>query len=145
VISKFIEANNGPLNWGKFALLRWNERELRARSAVDGRFLVLGRGWTPAHVWVLDLQTGEGVCVRPGGNARVDLTKHQIWCCPLFEPFLEWLYHQDLSDLCSLPERVDLPRAPFEYFGWRRDRGATLEAKSMISAGYGPWTPSVHD
>jgi hypothetical protein len=40
--------------------------------------------------------------------------------CPLFEPFLEWLYEQDLTDLSTLPRRVELPDAEFSFTGYRR-------------------------
>jgi hypothetical protein len=123
VITKFIEATNGPQNWGKFAVCRFEPEEWRRTSVVnpaDSRPMLGARGWTPRHVLVLDLQTGEGAIFRPGGLARADLQKHRIWVCPLFEPFLEWLYKQDLDDLDALPSHVDLPEAPFEVSGYRR-------------------------
>src|SRR5262245_60038740 len=101
--TKFIEATNGPNNWGKFMLGRFTLDEWRIRSVIAGdvesRGLLGGRGWTSNHVLVLDLQTGEGAMFRPPGSVTADLNdKHQIWVCPLFEPFLEWLYKQDLTD-----------------------------------------------
>lgn len=71
-------------------------------------------------MWVLDLQTGEGAFFRPGGYAAADLEKHRVWVCPLFEPFLEWLYRQDLTDLGQLPRLVELPDAEFAMRGYRR-------------------------
>jgi hypothetical protein len=38
----------------------------------------------------------------------------------MFEPFLEWLYAQDLSDLGALPRLVELPDAEFSFSGYRR-------------------------
>ena len=70
---------------------------------------------------VVDLETGEGAMFSPGGLAAADLQKHRIWVCPMFEPFLAWLYKQDLSDLTKLPKHVDLPDAPFEMHGYRRE------------------------
>jgi hypothetical protein len=35
-----------------------------------------------------------------------------VWVCPMFEPFLEWLYTQDTSVLERLPTVVELPEAP---------------------------------
>lgn len=117
---KFIEATNGPSNWGKFMLGRFEE-EWRVRSAVAPATLLLaGRGWSPEHLLVVDLQTGEGSIFRPGGMAHADLEKHRIWVCPLFEPFLEWLYKQDVSDLDKLPAHIDLPKAEFQWAGHRR-------------------------
>lgn len=77
--------------------------------------------WTRDQLWVMDLETGEGGLFRPGGYARGDLQKHRIWVCPMFEPFLTWLYKQDLSNesLDALPKGVALD-APFEWAGYRR-------------------------
>ena len=89
--------------------------------------------WGLDYVWVLDLQTGEGAYFRHGGNAKADLTKHAIWVCPLYEPFLTWLYAQDLSDIEALPARIDLPNSPFSFAGYRRP-GPTA-AKTKKSTG----------
>lgn len=102
--TKIIEVENG-FNWGKFLLMRF-DAEWAYRSAVDALPLLATRGWCPEHLWVMDLQTGEGACFRPGGLASGDLNSHAIWVCPMFEPFLEWLYKQDLSDLGKLPQLV---------------------------------------
>lgn len=142
--TKIIEAGQsaeGP-NWGKFLLGRLDvEWQVRsglaevARQATEevggpGSYdpgprphtapLLAEVGWDRRHLWVLDLQTGEGAFFRPGGLARADLHKHKIWVCPMFEPFLEWLYRQDLSDLDALPSFVSLPDAPFDFAGYRR-------------------------
>lgn len=121
MITHFIEATNGPCNWGKFMVARFTPEQWAARSFISaGEGLLRGRGWTPDHVLVLDLQTGEGAMLLPGGCAAADLHKRRIWVCPLFEPFLEWLYQQDLRDLAQLPAHIDLPEAPFELRGYRR-------------------------
>jgi hypothetical protein len=41
---------------------------------------------------------------------------------PLFEPFLTWLYQQDLADLDKLPDFVEIDEkiAPFSMAGYRR-------------------------
>jgi hypothetical protein len=120
----FIEATQGPggPNWGKFAVCRFTPGEAARPSAVDeGPLLARCGWWQPrGRLWVLDLQTGEGAFFQPGGHAHADLEKHAIWVCPLFEPFLEWLYGQDLSDLAGLPARVELPAAGFAFHGHRR-------------------------
>lgn len=118
--TKIIEATNGPRNWGKFLLGRFDS-EWSYRSVVNTDARLLGSiGWSPQHLLVMDLQTGEGSIFKPFGSARADLQKHRIWVCPLFEPFLTWLYDQDLSDLDRLPAHVDLPEAAFHQFGYRR-------------------------
>jgi hypothetical protein len=70
---------------------------------------------------VFDLQTCERASFRPGGNAKYDLDKHKIWVCPLFEPFLCWLYKQQLDDFTALPGHIDLADAPFAMAGYRRN------------------------
>lgn len=119
--TKIIEATNGPMNWGKFCVCRFRE-EWQAPCAINPspQGLLRQIGWDNGMIWVLDLQTREGAAFRPGGLARADLNKHQIWVCPLFEPFLEWLYEQDLRDLDKLPAHIDLPDAPFHLRGYRR-------------------------
>ena len=117
--TKFIEASNGG-NWGKFALLRFDEEWSVPSQISEGSFSLLRNlGWTSEHLWVLDLQTGEGAFFKPGGLAGADLRKHQIWVCPLYESFLTWLYRQDLADLDRLPDLVTLD-APFDMAGYRR-------------------------
>jgi hypothetical protein len=121
--TKFIEATNGSMaNWGKFMVARFGPEEWARRSAIVEASWPLLRtvGWTGEHVLVVDLQTGEGAIFRPGGSAHADLEKHRVWVCPLFEPFLTWLYAQDLSDLDALPAHVDLPEAEFAMQGYRR-------------------------
>lgn len=118
-----FEATNGG-NWGKFAVGRpdteWAWRSLVSESQRPLLDLV---GWSPDHLWVMDLQTGEGAIFWPGGHAPSDLQKHRIWVCPMFEPFLTWLYRQDVSDLAKLPAVVELPDAPFSLAGYRRPGG----------------------
>lgn len=120
--TKFIEATNNNLNWGKFMIGRFTPEEWAYPAALDptGRSLIAGRGWSQDHIMVFDLQTGEGAIFKPGGYAKADLDKHQIWVCPMFEPFLEWLYQQDLRDLAKLPPSINLPDAEFSFSGYRR-------------------------
>jgi hypothetical protein len=122
VQTKFIEATNGPQNWGKFMLARFDGDEWFRPSAVGpAKWSLLQQiGKDTKSLLVLDLQTGEGAILRPGGSAHADLEKHRIWVCPLFEPFLAWLYEQDLTDLDVLPAHVDLPDAAFAIAGYRR-------------------------
>lgn len=148
--TKFVEATNGPFNWGKFMLGRFTEEEWQRRSAItedEGGLMLTGRGWDADHLLIVDLQTGEGSIFRPGGLARADLTKHRIWVCPLFEPFLVWLYRQDLTDLEALPASVDFTQeeAPFSFRGHRRegpdDTGKCAHPGCPNTAGIGGWLP----
>lgn len=117
---KFIEVTNGPRNWGKFLLLRFDDEYSYESVVSPGSKLLNTTGWNPGCVVVFDMQTREGAAFLPGGYARADLEKHKIWVCPMFEPFLEWLYKQDLTDLDKLPAHVDLPDAEFQMHGHRR-------------------------
>lgn len=133
--TKIIEAEHGAFsgNWGKFMLLRFDE-EWRYHSEIDQGPMLRGRGWSPDHIAIFDLQTGEAAIFRPGGHAGVDLDKHRIWVCPLFLPFLEWLYKQDVSDFRALPSLVALPDAEFAVSGYRRpgpDAAIRLAADSL--------------
>lgn len=120
IIEATQDVERGP-NWGKFLVGRL-DREWTRTSRVDtGRLLLsTGCGWSRSHLWVLDLQTGEGAYFWPAGSARADLRSHQIHVCVLFEPFLEWLYAQDVTDLSGLPELVELPAAAAGLYGYRR-------------------------
>ncbi len=127
---KFVEASqdpeNGLGNWGKFAVGLFTYDELREPSAmpdIHERSLIMGRGRTVDHVYVMDLQTGEGAMFLPGGLARADLNKHRIWVCPLFEPFLTWLYRhitETKNWFTEMPRVVALPDAEFDMYGYRR-------------------------
>jgi hypothetical protein len=145
--TKFIEATNGPMNWGKFMVARFTADEWERRATVDGNPFLKGRGWDENHILVVDLQTGEGSIFRPGGLARADLDKHRIWVCPLFEPFLIWLYKQELDDLAALPASVDFTQeeAPFAFRGYRRegsdDVGKCAHPGCPSTAGIGGWLP----
>jgi hypothetical protein len=129
VETKLLEATNGPQNWGKFMLGRF-DNELEIRSVIDSRPLVASRGWSPRHFLMIDLQTGEGSMFKLGGLASADLHAHKIWVCPLFEPTLEWLYfrykgleHNPAIWWDTMPVHVDLPKAPFAMWGYRRGQG----------------------
>ena len=86
-------------------------------------------GWNRRALWVLDLQTCEGAAFTPGGSASADLMKHRIHVCPLFEPFLDWLYGQDTARLSTLGPLVEV-RAPLQLGGYRRPGTATQRGDS---------------
>lgn len=107
----FFEATNG-LAWGKFMVGQFDPYDWATTSEVDrGKGLLRGRGWGPEHHLVLDLQTGQGAvfAVQAGGVAEADVNKARIWVCPLFRPFLRWLYDETPGrSLDGMPRVVTL-------------------------------------
>lgn len=116
---KFVETTNGPQNWGKFAVLRFDDDDWKQKSAVDGRPLLAGRGWGRDHVMVVDLQTGEGAFFFAGGIHKSDLDKHAIWVCPMYEATLRHVCDGE-HDPMKTEDHLDFPDEPFEYAGYRR-------------------------
>lgn len=110
MISTIVELTD-RFNWGKFLVASFDEHEWARRSLVDGQPLLSGQcGWTPQHMLVLDLQTGEGAMFLPMGLASADLEKHRVWVCPMFEVFLGWLYDhpEHWADILTLPPLIEL-------------------------------------
>lgn len=64
----------------------------------------------------------EGCLVAPWlcGDAHTDLQRHKVWVCPLFEPFIAWLYARGDVDPMTIPAHVDIPDAAFALAGHRR-------------------------
>ena len=128
MITHIIEAtqqadgdSSGFANWGKFLVAKFDEDEWGKPSSIAQAESLLGSiGWAPDHIIVFDLQTCEGAGFNPHGLASADLNKHKIWVCPMYEPFLIWLYQQDLSDITKLPHQVVIPEAEFALYGYRR-------------------------
>lgn len=130
MISHFIEASNDA-NYGKFLLLRFDEREAKTRTRLPGYrnseniFTFAGhRKLNPDMTFVVDLQTGEGASFDLRGSAKADLEKHKIWVCPMYEFFLSWLYqqnaHSEIKDITRLPRYVQLNTDYFAFAGYRR-------------------------
>ncbi len=118
--TRIVEATNGPRNWGKFLLGQFDHEWEYKSLVAEGKHLLreVGIG-SPKTMLVLDLQTCEGVLFEPGhGFAAADLNKHAVWVCPLFEPFLTWLYGQ--PEPFNISALVDLPTARFDWAGYRR-------------------------
>lgn len=122
MISRFIEASHGDGgNYGKFIVLRFDKRESQIKTRLPGHtghplFTFAGaRKLNPKTTFVFDLQTGEGAAFYIGdkGGARIALSQRDIWVCPLYLPFLNWLWGQDMSDITKLPRYVDLSGAEF--------------------------------
>lgn len=64
-----IEATNGPQNWGKFLIGRFDsewrtESKVMADSGLPGRSILSTRGWSKEHIIVFDLETNEGAAFR---------------------------------------------------------------------------------
>jgi hypothetical protein len=122
MLVKMIEATNqeaGGMNWGKFMVCRFTDEWAYRSALVPEKSLLNQVGWSKDVLLVIDLQTGEGAIFRPKGVASADLHKHKVWVCPMFEPFLNWLYQQDLRDLERLPAMVQLD-ATSALYGYRR-------------------------
>lgn len=116
------QAEQGGFNWGKFTVsvlegVDWSVRSSISHEPVP---LLAWRGWSPQHIIVFDLETGEGARFRHGGCARADLNKTGIWVCVLFEAFLTWVYAQDLAQFESWPSTVILPGVEADFSGFRR-------------------------
>lgn len=124
--TRFFEVTNG-FNWGKFLVSRFDADEWARKARLEEaeeRPLLVGRGWAGDHLFVMDLQTGEGALFRHGGSATYDVeAKHHIWVCPMFIPFLTWLYTQPVKDVMTLPRLIHLTEAeaPSSMIGKRGD------------------------
>lgn len=124
MITRMVEVTNGPANWGKFMVGVFDATDITRPSLVDTesrRPLLQLIGFSPSAttVMVMDLQTSEGALFKLGGSAGADLNKHRVWVCPMFEPFLAWLY-ANWRGIENLPPFIDLPDAPFSMTGYRR-------------------------
>lgn len=117
----FIEVTNREQNWGKFLLIQFDSEWEYDSQMSPGRPLLRQIGFNPNAIWVLDLQTCEGAAFVPGGLASADLHKHRVWVCPMFEPFLNWLYQQKIKSIEELPGTLDLEDAEFAMWGYRRE------------------------
>lgn len=124
--TRFVEVTNG-VNWGKFMLGRFDVAEVTRRSAIaeEGEALLHACGWwnagDPEWLLVFDLQTAEGGFFGLTGDAHADLDKHRLWVCPMFEPFLTWLYERGPErHLDAYPATVELPAAAAALYGYRR-------------------------
>lgn len=124
--TRIIEASQNQAsgwNWGKFLIGEFDDDEWAYQSQIAAGYpLLSSRGHARSHRLVLDLETCEGAIFGPGGSARADLRKHAVWVCPLFEPFLQWIYTQPQPiDLDALPAVVELPGVEPAMAGYRRD------------------------
>lgn len=138
MIARFVEVTN-QLNYGKVVVARFTPEEWTYRSQLpdnNGRRLLPSLGWGDQRLQtylVMDLQTGEGALFlleRPGAVQWSLNDKHQIWVCPMFEPFLIWLERWALENghpsPDTLPGLVELTEqdAPSAFRGYRRQRKA---------------------
>lgn len=131
--TRFFEVTNG-FNWGKFLVAEFDPDEWSRRAILDAAEqlpLVAGRGWGREHIFVMDLQTGEGALFRHGGSASHDVqNRHNIWRCPMFVPFLTWLYTQPVDKLMELPQLIHLTEdeAPSSMLGKRGDGSEPIQS-----------------
>ena len=128
--SRLIEAENGG-NWGKFMVGQWTHADLEQRSLVAVGEPLLGR--TEGNLrkgqidprrarLVFDLQTKKGGLFEPdpAGDSNADLEASGLWVCPLFAPFLAWLYERGQAPVASLPSIFNLPPAQSKLQGYKR-------------------------
>lgn len=127
--TKLIEATCQELNYGKFMLARmesieWS-RPAEIMPGLASYSLLRSIGWSPERLLVFDLQTCEGACFLPGGHAKADLENHRIWVCPMFEPFLEWVYRNvpdQFFDIETLPNIIELGESALKHCAFRGRR-----------------------
>lgn len=122
----FVEATQpSNFNHGKFLVGVFEPDEWARLTTLGmaGVALLDYTGWTREHIYVLDLATGEGAIFKPGGFAKADLNKHKIWVCPMFEPFLTWLYRfirdNPANWFSVLPSELEI-EAEASMYGYRR-------------------------
>jgi hypothetical protein len=105
MVTHFIEASDGMMH-GKFMLGRLDSAELGVRSALPGSeedpLMRVGgrRRLNERSTLIVDLQTGNGAAFFIGGGLWIaDLNRTgPIHVCPMFPPFLKWLYEQKVPD-----------------------------------------------
>jgi hypothetical protein len=141
VKSKFLEVTN-KANWAKLQLLQWEPSDLARPSLVQKGKVLLnavqvrrGDAADPlTAVFVRDLQTQEGCEFYPSPEAdcKTQLDMHRVWVCPLFYPFVSWLFANYQGDVTSLPDLVELADSKKqEYQGYRRP-GEEMEPITQI-------------
>lgn len=139
--TRIIQATNNDMNWGKFFVGQFDTDEWMVPCAypegTENPSVMAARGMHQHQYMVVDLETKEGGIFDLGGMPVIDLdTKHQVWVCPMYSPFLGWLSDQYKEWLLrndgrsyslfmdNLPPSVNLPDAEFSMAGYRR-RGVT--------------------
>ena len=122
VITHLIEASDNAA-YGKFLIARLDD-ELHASSALPGYegspLLRLGglRRFNENSTLIVDLQTGNAAVffISNGGSWEADLNRTgPIHVCPMFRPFLKWLYEQKVpvhppAAIQDLPRFVEVTR-----------------------------------
>ena len=111
--TKIIEASDrDKFNWGKFLIGRFDDEWHRLSLVTDKlrTCLIRSQGWGPDDILVMDLSVGHAAMFTPSRSAspQVDVENTGIYFCPLFLGFMEWLYQQDLADLDTLPDYVEM-------------------------------------
>lgn len=117
-----IASPRTPKNWGSFMVCVPDEIEWAWQSHVSTSLMpaLAEFGWTPEHVIVMDMKTGEAAFFRPGDReAAEDLTLHRIYRSPQLGLFLTWLYGQDIAHLYQQPAVIEVEDCTFALEGWR--------------------------
>lgn len=163
MLTRFIEATNidhGGINWGKFLVAKFDSADWNVHAVeADGLLLEVLPGkesWNrDTSVIVFDLQTGEGARFDLRTEPAMQLDKHRVWVCPMFAPFLDWLFKEIQSrppglgrfDITTLPAVAKFA-APSALAGHRR-QGPTVHilVHGRALCGFeadrvpGQWTP----
>lgn len=132
MLSKMVEVSD-QVNWAKLMVSQFDNDELAYKSRVDteAKSLLEAVAARRKEYWgeaqqkrlVVDLQTDEGAWFlpHPERDPKVDLDRHQIWVCPLFYPFLQWLYRTNPVHVSGIPDVVELdPDDVIKFQGYRR-------------------------
>lgn len=136
--TRIIQVTNDDKNWGKFLVGQFDINEWQVPCAYpegSTTSVMRARGMHEHQYLVMDLETKEGGIFGLNGMPVIDLdTKHQVWVCPMYSPFLGWLSAQYKEWLArndgrsyrlfmdNLPASVNLPDAEFAMVGYRRTR-----------------------
>lgn len=138
---QFIEVSD-DMNWGKMELQQLEPSDMEVMSLVKAGAPLLTAIETQRRssadplkqVRIWDLQTGEGAVFTParGEDPKAQLDQHRVWVCPLFLPFVRWLFRQDCTDITALPRLVEFPEGDVCHLQGYRRGGPDITAFGVV-------------